>query len=131
MMGARLLHARGDGSYVVERNGFPCHVTLGEMTPEEAGLVEGGASLPPEPLPFVPDVPAPGVHIAWLKLALHDLGKLAAVEQAVKADPRVTILWNNVTIISPTDPEVIALGTALKIDIPALFADAHAISATR
>jgi hypothetical protein len=103
------------------------------MIREEVTYPDSRVEVREYPAPDAAAIPVPvqPVHIAWLKLALHDIGKLQAVEAAVKQDARVSILWASVTTISPTDPEVVMLSKALAIDIPTLFAAAHAIASQR
>ena len=49
-----LLHRRADGSFVIERNGWPYHVTADDpLFPAVAAAAEG-VELPPEPAPLAP-----------------------------------------------------------------------------
>ena len=56
----RVLHARADGSYVIERGGYPYHVTADDPLYAAAMAAAAGLDLPPEPGP--PALP-PGLPV--------------------------------------------------------------------
>lgn len=72
--------------------------------------------------------PVETVHIAWLKAALAEAGKLEAVNAAVaKAGPVQAALWEYATTINASDKDVVAIAAAMKLDLPALFRRADAL----
>jgi hypothetical protein len=90
--------------------------------PDHAGQIWDGSGWGAIP------VPPREIHIAWLKAALADLGKLDAVEAAVATLPAAKrIMWEYATSIIETDADVIAIAGALRIDLAAVFDRAEAI----
>lgn len=83
--------------------------------------------------PVSPQIEAPAdVHVAWLRAALAEAGKLDQVDAAVTSKGAVKkALWDYATSISRSDPDVIAVATALSIDLAALFLRADAIRRER
>jgi hypothetical protein len=82
--------------------------------------------VPPKPTP-----PA-DIHIAWLRAALAEAGRLDAVNAAVASQGQVKqALWDYATTISRTDPDVMAIASALSIDLAALFMRADEIRQLR
>lgn len=71
------------------------------------------------------------VHIAWLEQALIEISKLGAVNAAVAADPATASLWRRVVMVNKSDPHVVAVAAALRIDLDTLFARAEAIRRER
>jgi hypothetical protein len=53
-----LLHRRADGTFVIELNGYPYHVTESDPLFAEVAAAAEGVDLPPEPQPEQPP-PAP------------------------------------------------------------------------
>lgn len=100
-----------------------------DMTPDEI------ASLPkPEdaPAPPLPSQRPREIHAAWLRAALAEAGKLSAVNAAVaQAGPVKQALWEYATTLNDADTDIIAIASALKIDLAALFDRAEAIRDTR
>jgi hypothetical protein len=77
-----------------------------------------------------PPAPTREIHIAWFKAALADMGHLDAVEAAVATLPAAKrIMWEYATSIIETDADVIAIASALKIDLAAVFDKAETIRA--
>jgi hypothetical protein len=116
----------GSGTVVVPYAG-----ALGDL--ERVGEPPDDPRLDARPyrMPAAPAVPA-ATHAAWLRLALHDLGRLADVEAAVaQAGGATEVLWRSATTISRADPEVVAIGQALTIDLDSLFVRAEAIRLAR
>jgi hypothetical protein len=88
-------------------------------------LVVEDVPRPPQP-PVVNETRS--MHAAWIKAALADMGKLAAVDAAVKAAGPVQVaLWTNVTSISIADASVNVIAAALNIDLEVLFDRAEAL----
>jgi len=76
--------------------------------------------------------PVEQVHIAWLKAALAEAGKLDAVNAAVsKSGPVSSALWEYATTIRADDRDVVAIAAALRLDLTAMFRRAHALSKER
>lgn len=76
--------------------------------------------------------PPTELHAAWLRAALAEAGQADAVNAAVNAaGPVKAALWEFATTISRLDNEVIAIATALNIDLRALFARADEMRAHR
>lgn len=83
-----------------------------------------------EPLPYVPPPPPPArvpdeVSMGQARLALHDMGKTAAVEAALNALPepdraRARIEWDFRPSVRRDSPLVAQLGAALGLDTAAL-----------
>lgn len=85
---------------------------------------------PPPPPP--PPLPPLSVHIAWLRAALAEAGKLDAVNAAVAtAGPVKAQLWDYATTITRNDPDVVAIAAALQINLDEIFARAIEIRDTR
>lgn len=81
---------------------------------------------------LIPVAPQGAIHIAWLKLALEEVGKLDDVDAAVAHAGRAyQILWDYATTIRRTDPEVVAIGAALDLDLDAVFARAEELRKAR
>jgi len=78
-----------------------------------------------------PEPTVTAVHIAWLEQALKEIDKLDAVNAAVAADPAKASLWRRVVTVNRNDPDVIAVASALDIDLDTLFARADAIRRER
>lgn len=79
-----LLHRRDDGSFVVERNGWPYHVTADDpLFPDVAAAAEG-VDLPPEPQPEPPP-PAPIVLTNRQLFAALALAGLITTDEALAA----------------------------------------------
>ena len=56
----KVLHARADGTFVIERGGYPYHVTHDDpMHSEVAAAAAVGLDLPPEPAPVMVAVSQP------------------------------------------------------------------------
>lgn len=74
----------------------------------------------------------PEVHIAYLRLALAEIGRLDAVNAAVQsAGVAYQQLWDYATTIQRTDAEVVAIGRALGVDLDAVFSRADEIRRAR
>lgn len=72
----------------------------------------------------------PVVHVAWLRAALAESGELAAVDRAAgAADPVTKQLWDYATTVRRQHLAVIAIGSALRLDLDQLFARAEALRA--
>lgn len=77
-------------------------------------------------------VPVSSIHVAWLRAALAEAGKLAAVDAAVSSQGDVKkALWDFATSISKADADVVAIAAALKLDLDALFNRAEEIRKER
>lgn len=86
--------------------------------------VSSGGAVAPFPAPIVEQT----IHIAWLRAALAEAGKLTAVDRAVSATgPVQKQLWDYATTIRRNHPSVVAIAAALDLDLDALFARAAAI----
>lgn len=79
---------------------------------------------------WLPDVAAAAVsaHLGTdrvtmrqARLALHAIGKLTAVNEAVAADPVAEIEWNHASTVERSSPLVAQLVAALGLDADALF----------
>lgn len=78
--------------------------------------------------------PARTAQRGYLVLALHRLGKLAAVEAAVAAaGPEAALLWASATLFSEADPEIAAIAAvpSVSIDVAELFDLCDEIAADR
>lgn len=82
----------------------------------------------PEQPNVVPPVEV--IRTAYLKAALAQMGKLATVEAAI-SDPVLKALWDAATEMRRDDPDMIALASALSIDIEAVWTAARAIRDAR
>jgi hypothetical protein len=58
-----ILHKRADGSFVIERDGNPYHVTLDDPLFTEVDAEAEGMDLEPDPLIIAPSFPKPTVTI--------------------------------------------------------------------
>jgi hypothetical protein len=68
------------------------------------------------------------IHVAWFKAALADMGKLNAVDAAVATLPAAKqVMWEYATSINEADADVIAIASALKINLAAVFDKAETI----
>ena len=83
------------------------------------------ADPPPAPAP-----PAEVIRIAYLKAALAEAGELARVDAAV-TDPVLRALWEYAADIRRDDRDIIAMATALSIDLDALWRRAREIRVER
>ena len=94
------------------------------------GWAYDGADFAP---PVIPPAEPPGeVHMAWLRAALAEADKLGAVDAAVASQGAVKqALWDYATWVSRTDPDVVAIAGALRIDLEALFTRADEIRKSR
>jgi hypothetical protein len=52
-----LQHARADGTFVIERDGYPYHVIADDPLFEAVAQAAQGTVLPPEPVPVAPEMP--------------------------------------------------------------------------
>lgn len=87
---------------------------------------------PPQTITIVPvRPPEPRIILAgWFKAAISQLGYTAAVAGAVSLQPEwKQILWNAATHIREDDADVIAIATALNINLSAVFDRAEEIRA--
>lgn len=75
-----LLHRRNDGSFVVERNGFPYHVTAGDPLYRDAQLAAEGVTLQPEPEAQAVDIPVPDISDRQFAHQLRDQGIISQAE---------------------------------------------------
>jgi len=55
----KVLHRRDDGTFVIEHNGYPYHVTHDDAMYAEASAAAEGIEFPPEPLPQEVVLPSP------------------------------------------------------------------------
>lgn len=79
----RPLHRRDDGSFVIQHNGHPYHVTLDDpLFPAVAAAAEG-VELPPEPAPPAPAAPAPAPQPTRAEL----MARLAELQAQIEALP--------------------------------------------
>jgi hypothetical protein len=77
-----------------------------------------------------PPPPVDEVHIAYVKQALDEAGKLDAVDAAADAAGKGA-LWRFATSITGTEPDVMAIAQALGIDLDAILTAARTIRASR
>lgn len=84
-MTLRVLHEREDGSFVVERNGLPYHVTPDDPLFAEAQEAASAETLQPEPPPPPPPVVPPSITRRQLLLALAGAGLISAEEALAAA----------------------------------------------
>lgn len=86
---------------------------------------------PGMPIVQRPDAPTPGVPPAslecradQLRVALHRMGKLAAVEAAVKAapNPEMGIMWSYSPVFHSDNPLVVGMAQAVGVDAAGLRA---------
>jgi len=81
--------------------------------------------------PYVaPPAPPETIKTAYLKAAMAQIGKLAAVDAAV-TDPVLAVLWANATEMRRDDPDMAAIARGLSIDLDDLWTRARAIRAAR
>ncbi len=70
----QVLHRRNDGTFVIELNGYPYHVTTDDPLFAEVSAAAEGLTLPPEPVPQSVDLPVPAQPpIAGLLARLQQL----------------------------------------------------------
>lgn len=94
---------------------------LVDMTPDEVAEFSNRPSPPPESL-----------HIAWVRAALAEAGRLDEVDAAVASQGAVKkALWDFCTWVSRTDPDVLAVAAALDIDLIALYRRAAELMSAR
>lgn len=109
----------------------PLYLSTGETAAYDAGTDQ---VIITKTYPAEPNVtpPVEVIKVAYIKVALRRLGLLDAVDAAVSGgDPDLQILWDKGTEIRRDDPEMIALATALSIDIDAVWAAARAVRDAR
>jgi hypothetical protein len=76
-----LLHRRADGTFVIELNGYPYHVTESDpLFPEVAAAAEG-VDLPPEPVPEAPPPPPPPTRAELLARLEQIAAQIAALPE--------------------------------------------------
>lgn len=121
-----LQHARADGTFVIQRDGYPYHVTADDPLFQAVAQAAQDTVLPPEPVPVAPDLgPVTRVTMRQARLALLAAGRLDDVDAAVAQAPRaVQIEWEYATTVERASPLVAAIGAGLSLDdaaIDALF----------
>jgi hypothetical protein len=124
-----LQHARADGTFVVQRGGYPYHVTQADPLFPAVSAAAQGAVLPPEPVPVAPDPgPVTRVTMRQARLALLAAGLLDDVDAAVASASRaVQIEWEFSGTVERASPLVAAIAAGLSMDdaaLDALFAEA-------
>lgn len=118
------LDERGDGGPTLRPIEF-----VGESGAEIVAIEMDRVVITRSPIP-PPDPPVEVISVPWLKAALAQIGKLAAVN-AVVTDPVKKALWDSATEMRRDDPDMITVATALSIDLDDLWARAKAIRAAR
>lgn len=76
-------HSRPDGTFVIERDGQPYHVTPDDPLFAEAQAAAEGLDLPPEPPPPVPSVPPPAPQPTRAAL----MARLLQIQAQIEALP--------------------------------------------
>ena len=117
-----LQHARADGTFVIERDGYPYHVTADDPLFPAVAQAAQDTVLPPEPVPVAPEPgPVTSVTMRQARLALLAAGRLDDVDAAVASAPRaVQIEWEYATTVERASPLVAAIGAGLSMDDAAL-----------
>lgn len=90
---ADLLHRRDDGTFVIQRNGMPYHVTTDDALYAEVAAAAEGVDLPPEPVPE-PVAPPPPSRIITPRQFMDRLPmeRQAAITAAAMQSPQI-LLW--------------------------------------
>lgn len=132
-----LLHRRDDGTYVIELNGLPYHVTLDDPLYVEVAASAEGVELPPEPGPMVlPPAPPPPLTARQLRLWLLSRGITRAMVEAKLADlpepvrEAAEIEWEYSTEYLRDHPLIVQIGAAFGMsveDIDAAWPEAAAL----
>lgn len=121
-------------SPVVNADGVEVPITERFTADIVAQLIEYDPANPPAP-PEVPD-PEPGIPAAvtarQARLALLQAGKLGAVASAIAALPEgqreaAQIEWEYASVVERESPLVLMLGSALELDLDALFLQASTL----
>ena len=84
-----LLHRRDDGTFVIERDGYPYHVIESDPLFADVAAAAEGVGLPPEPVPEPPP-PQPVTDVAFWQfmLAAASLGIVTLAEAEAAVDTR-------------------------------------------
>jgi hypothetical protein len=119
-----LQHARADGSFVIERDGYPYHVTADDPLFPAVAQAAQDTVLEPEPIPAAPEPdPVTRVTMRQARLALLEAELLDDVDAAVTQAPRaVQIEWEYATTVDRASPLVAAIGAGLSLDDAAIAA---------
>ena len=119
-----LQHARADGSFVIERDGYPYHVTADDPLFPAVAQAAQDTVLDPEPVPAAPEPgPVTRVTMRQARLALLEAELLDDVDAAVTQAPRaVQIEWEYATTVDRASPLVAAIGAGLSLDDAAIAA---------
>lgn len=120
-----LQHARADGTFVIERDGYPYHVTQEDPLFPAVSAAAQGAVLPPEPAPVVPPPLMPTLTRRQLRLWLLAAGKEDADVRAAiatipdeRARKAAIIEWEDSTVFQRVHPLIEPIATMLGLDTP-------------
>lgn len=73
--------------------------------------------------PYVPPVMPLVEHMAWIKIALDEMGKLQAIDDLVAGLPKSKrLLWEYGTSVKDTDPDVVSIAAIAGVPVSDVFA---------
>lgn len=126
-----LIHRRLDGSFVVQIDELPYHVTTTDPLFNEVARAAEGIVLSPEPEPPVLEstpVPITQVTMRQARLALLAADLLSSVEAAIATSEKsIQIEWGFSTVIHRNSPLVLSIASSLSLkeeDVDNLFQQA-------